>query len=91
MELRSPPPSSYSDLLSVRTLTFNGNDHEYERLTRFIQSKLDVLKSIKKCSKMNFVSNIIDSILTEFEKGKEIAYYNPRFGVGEFVFKCIFC
>ncbi|MBN9376788.1 MAG: hypothetical protein BGO14_01315 [Chlamydiales bacterium 38-26] len=83
--------SSYSKLISARTLEFSYGSNEYEDLKRLIASKLDMLTFTSKFKKTQFASEIVYAILKELEKGKEIAYYNPSFGVGGHAKHCIFC
>lgn len=84
--------SSYSKLLSLRTLELH-NLERYENFKKTIASKLGMLTFNPKFQngELHFAFVIIDAILKELEKGKEIAYYNPRFGIGGYAFPCIFC
>ena len=83
--------SSYSKLISARTLEFSYHSHIYGDLKKLIASKLDMLVFTFKHKKNGFTSEIIDAILKELENGKEIAYYNPSFGIGGHATHCIFC
>jgi len=83
--------SSYSKLVSARTLNFSYGSRGYDDLGKLITSKLNMLIFKYKHKKIQFASEIIDAILKELENGKEIAYYNPSFGVGGYATHCIFC
>lgn len=85
------PISNDSELLSARTLEFNDESDIYINLKKTIASNLNMLTFKNNRQKTRFISKIIDGVLKELEKGREIAYYNPSFGVGGHAAHCIFC
>lgn len=76
--------SSYSQLLSFRTLFFNLSE-----LQEKVSSELEI-RFENEWDKKDLASLIIQSIFEALE-GTEIAYYNPQFGYGGHVKHCIFC
>lgn len=82
--------SSYPKLVSARTLEFSYGSKAYEDLKELIASKLDMI-TLEQWGKVSLASQIIDVILEELEKGKEIAHYNPSFGDGIRSKHLIFC
>jgi hypothetical protein len=81
--------SSYSKLISVRTLEFDSSS--FNKLKKSIAKNLSQLKFKIKNKDRQFASTIITAIFKELAEGKEIAYYNPSFGVGTSAVHCIFC
>lgn len=81
------PISSYIQLLSLRTIIFDYTHRQFENET---SSSIEMLK-IQKSMKRSFLNELLVLILKEFEKGKEIAYFNPDFGYGGYSKLCIFC
>lgn len=84
--------SSYSQLISARTITLYGTDTNtyYADLKELIQKKLGILGMQKKPNEY-YSKVIIDAILNELERGREIAYYNPSLGIGGFAIRHMFC
>lgn len=90
--------SSYPLLLNARTLMFDDSLKGYISLVKLIVNTLPMStivaeceEDIKKLMKKQIASFLIDEILIELQNGKEIAWYNPRFGFGAYAQMCIFC
>lgn len=84
---------SYSHLVSTRTLEYSRSEFTYLSLKDSIQEDLSNLAFANKYRKSDFAVMIIDTVFKELEKGKEIAYFNPNFGIGSYEYSnfCIFC
>lgn len=81
-------------LLAVRSLHFELSNYLYnnpfeESIEMFVFKDSSVLFS--NFQKENLVLTMLDIILKELERGREIAYYNPQFGYGGYAKPCIFC
>lgn len=81
-------------LVSCRTLHFDISHKRYEALQKNVASNLDMMKiegGEHEEAEAIFVSLIIQCVFKELATGQEIAYYNPRFGIGSYAKQCIFC
>ncbi len=83
------PISSYSQLLSYRTLRFD--TMSCETLITHMRPKLTMMGITKSSDQFNLGHLIISSVFAELAKGGEIAYYNPKFGYQSFAMHCVFC
>lgn len=91
VESAKEPISSSQELVSYRTLRFSSSTHWYRDLQEKVASELQMMKIEREWDKETFASLIIQGVFEELAKGKEIAYYNPSFGYGEYATQCIFC
>ncbi len=82
--------SSYSELVSLRTLKFHTSSPKFKNLANSIAVKLNML-AISDSIKRTLSAELIDALLEELVRGQELAYYNPRFGKGARAYPCIFC
>ena len=85
--------TSYSKLISTRTLEYGRSDFTYKSLKSSMEKDLGMLAFQNIYRKDEFVDKVIDTFFRELVKGKEIAYYNPNFGIGSYAYInfCIFC
>lgn len=85
--------SSYRQLLSCRTLRFSSSSRVYKVLKEKVASELQMMKIEREweLEENGFSSLIIQGIFKELAKGRELAYYNPNFGYGDYATQCIFC
>ena len=91
LQSQEDPLSSNAQLLSVRTLNFNSDYIVYDEFVEATSKSLEMLSFKNRFKILGFLNLILDVILKELERGKEIAYYNPSFGYGGYAKKCIFC
>lgn len=82
--------SSYSELVSARTLEDYEQSVPFLNLHKAVLSKLYML-NLKERFKSQLTSQLIDALLKELENGGELAYYNPKLGRGGYACSYIFC
>lgn len=78
--------SSTAELLAIRTIQFSYEHTEYEDFTKSLTSDLTMF-DIKPRKIKQLLDLLLNTILKEFAKGREIAYYNPNFSYNT---RCIF-
>jgi hypothetical protein len=88
--VRTPCIYAWGASVAHRTLCFNSyNTKWYQDLVIKVASELQTIKMEDPWGIGRLASLIIEGVFEELAKGREIAYYNPRFGYGG-VMHCIF-
>lgn len=83
--------STRTQLLSIRTLKFGYPCSAFDKFVQTTSKSLNMLDFGDVFDRDRFSILLFDVILKELEKGGEIAYYNPRFGYGDYATRCVFC
>ncbi|MDP1608338.1 MAG: hypothetical protein Q8L98_03375 [Chlamydiales bacterium] len=84
-------PTSYPQVLSIRTVVFNEKNQLYISLKENFSSKLDSIHFDNESQKEHLLTLAIEASLTTLQKIGKIAYYNPIFGSYNKSYHCIFC
>ncbi len=89
LESEKKPLSTNLQLLSIRTLTFSTGHVRYKEFIKSAPKLIEIFADEDEAE--GITGLVLDIILKELERGKEIAYYNPSFGPGGYAKRCIFC
>jgi len=93
---RSTPPTSYSQLLALRTLQFSKDEIFYDGqpiplYIRLIRNVEEALRIDNEDPSNLLTTTTIQTIFKALANCGEIAYYNNRFGYGAYSTECLFC
>ena len=81
IEVTGEAISSSAELAAYRTACVTTAYESYEELVAKVLNELKMMK-IERWERIDFPLRIVHIIFEELSKGKEIAYYNPSFGLG---------
>ena len=90
LQSRQCPLTSNEQLLSARTFTIITDFPIYQKYLLEASKAFTMMKFDGYINGKCLAQKILHTILTELA-GKEIAYYNTKFGFGGYARQCIFC